>query len=85
MLQGAWGHLHCPELGCRLGKVRRTLAGPWPRGPGVLRPAGAGVGLQGLSLLAEAHTPLILPSCQLGWVEVLALAGAVPVASPLGD
>ena len=83
MLQGACGHLHCPELGCRLGKVRRTSAGPWPGVPGVLRPAGVGVGLQGLSLLEEAHTPL-LPPCQLGWAEVLALAGAVPVVFPLG-
>ena len=30
LLGGGCGHLHCPKLGCRLGKVRRTSAGPGP-------------------------------------------------------
>lgn len=34
-LRGVSGYLHCPKLGCRLGKFRRISEGPGPevRGP----------------------------------------------------
>lgn len=60
MLQGACGHLHCPELGCRLGKegqedLGRALA--WgAMGPEASRGWGGAPGP--LPIGGSTHTPL---------------------------